>query len=134
VSIFGCVFGPFLTTYGTMTSWWMGVRDHFSPPLGPQVNGPFLTSRKSTAGLKGSVETSHKDSAVKRKPKASCVRAWQSPYEIIGDGCDAGGHWYQPLDHFILQELLARRRWRARLWTRSRAGRQSHYLREWCLH
>jgi len=27
------VLGPFLTTHGTMTSWWMGVRDHFSPPM-----------------------------------------------------------------------------------------------------
>jgi len=28
---------------GPLTSWWMGVRDHFSPPLGPSVNGPFVT-------------------------------------------------------------------------------------------
>ena len=102
--IFGCVLGPFLTTHGTMNSWWIGVRDHFSPPLGPQVNGPFLSSRKSAAEPKGSVEASRKDSAVKRKPKASCMRAWQSPYEIIGDSCGAGGHGYQSLDseRFIL--------------------------------
>ena len=25
--------GPFLAIHGTMTCWWMGVRDYFSPPL-----------------------------------------------------------------------------------------------------
>jgi len=34
------------------------------------------------------------------------MRAWQSPYEIIGDSCDADGHQYPPLDRLILRELL----------------------------
>ena len=33
----------------------------------------------------------------------------QSPYEIIGDCSDKGGHRYQPLYRFILREVLARR-------------------------
>jgi len=96
----------------------------------------FLTSRKNAAGPKGQAfEASHEEAQVSSgHPKGQVMRTWQSPYEIIGDSCDAGGLRYQPLDCFILQELLARLRRRARLWTRSRGGRQSHYLRAWCLH
>ena len=39
-----------------------------------------------------------------------CMRTRQSPYEIVGDCSDKGGHRYQPLDRFILPEVLARRR------------------------
>jgi len=39
-----------------------------------------------------------------------CMHTWQSSYEIVGDCSDKGGHRYQPLDRFILQEVLARRR------------------------
>ena len=39
-----------------------------------------------------------------------CMRTRQSPYEIVGDSSDKGGHRYQPLDRFILREVLARRR------------------------
>ena len=63
-----------------------------------------------------------------------CMRTLQSPYEIVGDGSKEGGHRYQPLDRFILRELLAGQRRQSRLWTRSPAGRDSHYLRAWCLH
>ena len=38
------------------------------------------------------------------------MRTRQSPYEIVGDSSDKGGHRYQPLDRFILREVLARRR------------------------
>ena len=38
------------------------------------------------------------------------MHTWQSSYEIVGDCSDKGGHRYQPLDRFILQEVLARRR------------------------
>ena len=57
------------------------------------------------------------------------MRIWQSPYEIIGDGRDEGGHRYQPLDCFILEELSDRQHRQARLWTSSRAGRETDYLR-----
>ena len=39
-----------------------------------------------------------------------CMHTWQSSYEIVGECSDKGGHRYQPLDRFILQEVLARRR------------------------
>ena len=52
------------------------------------------------------------------------MRTRQSPYEIVGDGRDEGGHRYQPLDRFILQEVLSHRCRRARLWTRSDVGRE----------
>jgi len=55
-----------------------------------------------------------------------CMRTWQSPYEIIGDGSDEDSHRYH---RFILRELLARQRRRTRLWTSSRAGWETHYLR-----
>jgi len=38
----------------------------------------------------------------------SCMRTWQSQYDIIGDYSDEGGYRYQLMDRFILQELLAR--------------------------
>jgi len=38
------------------------------------------------------------------------MRTWQSPYEIIGDCRNKGGHWYHPLDRFILREVLPRKR------------------------
>jgi len=87
-------------------------------------------------GPKGQAfEASHEESQVNSEhAKGQVMRTWQSSYKIIGGSCDAGGHWYQPLDRFILRELLARLRWRARLWTRSRGGRQNHYLQAWCLH
>jgi len=72
-----------------------------------------------------------------RGVKASCkrcMRTLQSPYEIIGDDSNEDGHRYQPLDRFILRELLAGQRRQSRMWTRSPAGRDSHYLRAWCLH
>ena len=34
------------------------------------------------------------------------MRPRQSPYEIVGDSSDEGGHRYQPLDRFILREIL----------------------------
>jgi len=57
-----------------------------------------LTSRENAAGPKGQAfEASHKEAQVSsRHPKGLVMRTWQSPYEIIGDGCDAGGHRYQP--------------------------------------
>jgi len=61
-----------------------------------------------------------------RGVKANCRRCTlQSPYEIIGDGCNEGGHRYQPLDCFILRELFAGQRRQSRLWTRSPVGRYS---------
>ena len=39
-----------------------------------------------------------------------CMHTWQSSYEIVGECSDKGGHRYQPLDHFILRKVLARRR------------------------
>ena len=63
-----------------------------------------------------------------------CMRTLQSPYEIIGDDSNEDGHRYQPLDRFILRELLAGQRRQSRMWTRSPAGRDSHYLRACCLH
>jgi len=39
-----------------------------------------------------------------------CVRIRQSPYGIVGDCSDKGGHQYQWLDRFILWEVLARKR------------------------
>ena len=58
----------------------------------------FLTSQKNAAGPKGQAfEASHEGAQVSSgHPKGQVMRTWQSPYEIIGDGCDAGGHWYQP--------------------------------------
>jgi len=98
----------------------------------------FLTSQKNAVGPKGQAfEASHEEAQVSSgHPKGwvTVMRTWQSPYEIIGDGCDAGGQRYQTLDRFILREQLTRLRRRARLWTRSRGGRHSHYLRAWCLH
>jgi len=38
---------------GPLTSWWMCVRDHFSPTMGPWVKGPFLTSPEKCAAPKG---------------------------------------------------------------------------------
>jgi len=54
-----------------------------------------------------------------------CMRTWQSPYEIIGDDRNEGGHRYQPLDRFILRQLLPDQRRQSGLWTRSPAGRDS---------
>ena len=58
----------------------------------------FLTSRKNAAGPKGQAfEASHEEAQVSSgHPKGRVMRTWQSPYEIIRDGCDAGGHRYQP--------------------------------------
>ena len=39
-----------------------------------------------------------------------CMRTRQSSYEIVGDCSVKGGQRYQPLDCFILWEVLARRR------------------------
>ena len=39
-----------------------------------------------------------------------CMRIRQSPYEIAGDCSDKGDHRHQPLDHFVLWGVLARRR------------------------
>jgi len=50
------------------------------------------------------------------------MRNWQAQYKINADSSDEGK--YQPLDHFILREVLARRRRRARLWTKSRVGQE----------
>ena len=47
-----------------------------------------------------------------RGVEANCrryMRTWHSPYEIIGDGNNEGGHRYQPLDRFILRELWCER-------------------------
>jgi len=68
----------------------------------------FLTSRKNAGGPKGQAfEASHEEAQVSSgHTKASqeeaqvssghTKAAWQSPYEIIGGGCDAGGFRYQP--------------------------------------
>jgi len=65
----------------------------------------FLTSRKNVAGPKGQAfEASHEEAQVSSgHQKGQVMRTWQSAYEIIGEGCDTGGHWYQPLDCFILR-------------------------------
>jgi len=49
----------------------------------------FLTSRKNAAGPTGQAfEASHEEAQVSsRNPKGRVMRNWQSPYEIIGDGC-----------------------------------------------
>jgi len=80
----------------------MCIRDPFSSLLGPyatisHVPFFFLTSRKNAAGHKGQAfEASHEEAQVSSgHPKGRVMRTWQSPYEIIGDGCDAGGHRYQ---------------------------------------
>jgi len=58
----------------------------------------FLTCRKNASGPKGQAfEASHEGAQVSSgHPKGQVMRTWQSPYEIIGDGYDAGGHRYQP--------------------------------------
>ena len=38
-----------------------------------------------------------------------CMHTRQSSHEIVGYYIDKGGHRYQPLHHFILREVLARR-------------------------
>jgi len=106
--------GPFLITSGIIwdhKSW-----SFFSWLLGKTQPGPKAKRLKRHTGTR------------KRKWAVSTQKAgWCAPgslhtkYAIIGDGCDAGGHLYQMLDCFFLRELLARLRWRARLWTRSRA-------------
>jgi len=47
-----------------------------------------LTSRKNAAGPKGQAfEVSHEEAQVSSgTQKAGWMHAWQSPYEIIGDG------------------------------------------------
>jgi len=124
--------GPFLITSGTIwdhKSWSLFFRLLGKTRLGPRCASPGLLGAHCSLFKRVS-------SVVSGQPKGGVMRTWQSPYEIIGDGCDrdAGGHLYQPLDCFILRELLARLRLRPRLWTRSRGGSQSHYLRAWCLH
>jgi hypothetical protein len=49
----------------------------------------FLTSRKNAARPKGQAfEASHEEAQVSSgHPKGRVMRTWQSPYEIIGDGC-----------------------------------------------
>jgi len=37
------------------------------------------------------------------------IRQSPRPYEIVGDCSDKSCHWYQPLDRFVLQVVLARR-------------------------
>jgi len=37
------------------------------------------------------------------------IRQSLRPYEIVGDCSDKSCHWYQPLDRFVLQVVLARR-------------------------
>jgi len=67
--------------------------------MGPHVMVLFcLTSRKNAAGPKGQAfEASHEEAQVSSgHPKGRVMRTWQSPYEIIGDGCNAVDHWYQP--------------------------------------
>jgi len=70
----------------------------------------FLTSQKNAVGPKGQAfEASHEEAQVSSgHPKGwvTVMRTWQSPYEIIGDGCDAGGQRYQTLHRFILREQL----------------------------
>ena len=48
-------------------------------------------------------------STILRIRTTGCMRTQQSPYKIVGDCSDKGGHWYQPLDCFILREVLARK-------------------------
>ena len=70
-----------------------------------------------------------------RGVKASCrrcMRTLQSPYEIIGDGNNEDGGRYQPLDCFVLRELLVGQRLQSRPRTRSPAGLDSR--RWWILH
>jgi len=49
----------------------------------------FLTSRKNAAGPKEQAfEASHEEAQVSSgHPKGQVMHTWQSPYEIIGDGC-----------------------------------------------
>jgi len=58
----------------------------------------FLTSWKNAAGPKGQAfEASHEEAQVSNgHPKGRVMRTWKSPYEIIGDCCDAVCHLYQP--------------------------------------
>jgi len=39
-----------------------------------------------------------------------CMSTWQSPYEIVRDSGDKSGHRYQPVDRFVLRDVLVRRR------------------------
>ena len=63
------------------------------PQLKESNTGCFEKKKKKKEKPEGETP-SHEDSAVKWHLKAICMRTWQSPYEIIGDGCDLGGHLY----------------------------------------
>jgi hypothetical protein len=65
----GCP-GPFLTTFGTIGQWSF-----------------FDISEKRGRAQKAALKRHTKTALV-----ASCMCASQSPYEIIGDSCDAVGH------------------------------------------
>jgi len=77
------VLGPLLTTTGTIEFLVDECPGPFLTTFGTKVNGPFLTFRVASKST---------------SPQASsCMRTWQYPYEIIGDGSDEGGHRYQTL-------------------------------------
>jgi len=43
-------------------------------------------------------------STILRIRTTGCMRTQQSPYEIVGDCSDEGGHQYQAMDRFFLRE------------------------------